>query len=151
MCQCRLNDTANEPRVSRSLCRDELAGQFLVAGLAREDEQPVAPRRRKYGREHPCGIPFGSDAQHAAETSRCVVGLRAVVIDEYLAVASIAKQGAAERANVLRRVDPTGCLRIELVEPLQLAVSSSTPIAAAISTALPAGLFSLRETSASRS
>ena len=40
---------------------DRLTGELLVAGLTSEDEQPIAPRRRKYGWSHHCSIPFGSN------------------------------------------------------------------------------------------
>jgi hypothetical protein len=40
---------------------NRLTGELLVAGLASEDEQSIAPRRRKYGWNHHGSIPFGSN------------------------------------------------------------------------------------------
>ena len=51
-----------------------------------------------------------------------IVRLHADVIDEDLAVASIAVQRAAQRPELGWRLDPAGLLRVELAERLQFAV-----------------------------
>ena len=53
---------------------------------------------------------------------RSVVRLRAVVIHEYLVIASIAEEGAAERPDVGRCPDPARGLGVEVAELLQISV-----------------------------
>src|SRR5690606_24386473 len=66
--------------------------------------------------------PGGSHAEQPAETPRRVVRLRAVVVDEHLAVAAVAEERPAEGADVGRGLDPTRRLRVELAERLQRSV-----------------------------
>src|SRR4028119_14991 len=66
--------------------------------------------------------PPRSHGKRAAEASRRIVRLSAVVIHEHLSIASVAEEGSTERANIRRGLDPTGRLRIELAQLLQLSV-----------------------------
>ena len=86
----------------------------------------------------------GSDPERATEPSRGIVGVRAVVEHEDRVVAPVAEDGAAELPDLGGRPQPTRRLKIELAKALQLrycsSVSSSMPMAAAMSTALSLGL-----------
>lgn len=90
--------------------------------------------------------------ERAAKAPRGIARLHAVAIDEHLAVAGVAEQGAAQRANLGRRVDPAGGLGVELAQLLQgaLLFFHQQPDAhlGRPSTALPCGLFSLRASQA---
>ena len=63
-----------------------------------------------------------SDPQRPAEAPGRIVRGGAVVVDEDVVVAAIAKEGAAEASDVRRRRDPAGRLRVELSECLQRSI-----------------------------
>src|SRR5262245_13540242 len=63
-----------------------------------------------------------SDSKQAAEASGGVIGLRAVVIREDRAVASVAEERATQLADVGGRLNPARCLQVEFAERLQRAV-----------------------------
>src|SRR5690606_32405742 len=62
------------------------------------------------------------DLERGAETAGGIVGLGAVVIEEYVAVAAVAEEGAAARRDIGGRCDPARSRRVELAQRLQLAV-----------------------------
>jgi hypothetical protein len=63
-----------------------------------------------------------SDPKRAAEPSDGIIGLRAVVIEEDVAEAAIAKEGAVEYPNIGRCLDPARSLQIEFPQLLQLSI-----------------------------
>jgi hypothetical protein len=95
------------------------------SGAASSRPQPTRPVRhaeacanwRSTARVLGAGGP-SSDHRSASEPARGVIGLRAVVVREHAAVATVAEKGAAEGADVFRRRDPTGRLQVELAQTL---------------------------------
>ena len=84
-------------------------------------ESKGTPALRVVVRAVPCWR-YWLNAQHTAKTAGGVVRLGTVVINEHLAVATVAEERAAEGTHLVWCGHPAGRLEVELTKLLQLAV-----------------------------
>src|SRR5574338_310105 len=94
--------TAGQPATpAASPKRRGLCGSgFAASAVARRAATGVQPRAASEFRSYTFDRELASNDERSPKPPRRVVRLGAVVIDEHLAVAAIAEQGAAECADV---------------------------------------------------